>query len=452
MALIQGNGMGDKPSWKSGAECVAKFNFEGISQDDLPFKKNDVLTILSASRDPNWYKARRPDGKEGMVPATYLAARSEVTLTTMPWFHGKIKREDSEVLLHPRGDGLFLVRESTNFPGDYTLSVCFEGKVEHYRILYRENKVTIDEEEFFDNLVQLIEHYQKDADGLCTRLRKPLDKQGGVAVVVDIKQFEKSGWAIKRQDLSIGASIGKGEFGDVHSGMYKGQKVAIKTLKDDQAAIQSFLQEASLMTRLRHPNLVQLLGVSLDQKPTYIVTEFMARGSLVDYLRTRGRAVISRNDLLKFARDICDGMTYLESKEVVHRDLAARNVLIAEDNTAKVSDFGLAHDTKYSHDGGRFPIKWTSPEALRRNEFTSKSDVWSYGILLWELYSYGRVPYPRVRLDDVVQTVERGYRMDAPDGCPEEIYSVMRKCWQFEPKDRPPFEKIKEELRGISFV
>jgi c-src tyrosine kinase len=388
-----------------------------------------------------------------MVPATYLSPREAVQLQEMPWFHGKIRREESEELLHPRTDGLFLVRESTNFPGDYTLCVCFDGKVEHYRILYRDNKLTVDEDEFFDNLFKLIEHYKSDADGLCTRLRKPLDKQGGnVAIAVDKSAFEKSGWVVKREDLKIGQSVGKGEFGEVHSGQYQGRKVAIKSLKKDSAAVQQFLQEASLMTRLRHPNLVQFIGISLEPKPIYIVTEFMGRGSLVEYLRTRGRAIITKNDLLKFSKDISSGMAYLESKEVVHRDLAARNVLIAEDNTAKVSDFGLAREAHHFQEGGKFPIKWTAPEALRRNEFTTKSDVWSYGILLWELYSYGRVPYPRVSFNDVVSHVEKGYRMDAPDGCPEEIYAIMKKCWNIEPRGRPSFEEIVKMLSGMSFV
>ena len=142
-------------------------------------------------------------------------------------------------------------------------------------------------------------------------------------------------------------------------------------------------------------------------------------------------------------------MQYLESKDLVHRDLAARNILVNDSNTAKVSDFGLAKYGDYTAEGGKFPIKWTAPEALRDNKFTNKSDMWSFGILLWEVYSFGRVPYPRIPLSDVVMHVERGYRMEAPDGCPQEIYSIMMLAWEIDPKQRPTFKQVLEKLNNL---
>lgn len=458
--------MSGTAQWSRGTECVARYNFNGSATHDLPFKKGDILTIVSASRDPNWYKAKRADGLEGMIPANFVFPRvdsdgppaAEVTvgskqavkLREMPWFHGKMTREEAEKKLDVTKDGHFLVRESNNFPGDYTLCVSFEKKVEHYRVLLKSNRVTVDEEEYFENLVKLVEHYQKEADGLCTRLRTPVDKEGKHDVCVDLDAFKKAGWAIPRKDITLGQLLGKGEFGEVFQGEHKKQKVAIKSLKDQTHDLQRFLAEASVMTELRHRNLVSLIGVSLDKSPIYIVTEFMAKGSMVDYLRSRGRAVISKQNQLDFARDVCNGMKYLESRNVVHRDLAARNVLISDDNIAKVSDFGLARETKYVQEGGKFPIKWTSPEALRKSEFSNKSDVWSYGVLLWEIYSYGRVPYPRVPVDQVMQHVEKGYRMDSPDGCPDPVYRIMRDCWEKEPDSRPTFAEIYKTLTTIS--
>ncbi|KAJ8668814.1 hypothetical protein QAD02_000073, partial [Eretmocerus hayati] len=352
--------------------------------------------------------------------------RHEVKLNAMPWFHGKISRETAERLLRPREDGLFLVRESTNFPGDYTLCVCYQGKVQHYRVKYKNNQLTIDDEEFFENLALLVEHYEQDADGLCTQLTKSLPKQGKQDFCVDPKAFVEAGWVIQTHELELRECIGKGEFGDVLLGVYRGERVAVKMLKDNSEAAQRFLAEASLMTSLIHDNLVKLLGLVFNNQHMYLVTEYMSKGSLVDYLRSRGRLHVSKRDQINFAYDTCAGMAYLESRHVVHRDLAARNVLVAEDNSAKVSDFGLARDENFSLDGGKLPIKWTAPEALKHNKFSNKSDMWSFGILLWEIYSFGRVPYPRIPLVDVVKCVEKGYKMEPPDGCPVEVYEIMR--------------------------
>ncbi|OWF54088.1 Tyrosine-protein kinase CSK [Mizuhopecten yessoensis] len=504
-------------AWRPGQEVVASYNFQGSSAEDLPFKKGDILTIIQATRDTNWYKGRNGSGREGMVPATYVQRRREVPLHAMPWFHGsisreqaenllqdmedgvflvrdsvhyrgdftlsvsfdnkvdhyrvlahnnklevdggdccfdnlwfhgKIKREKAEELLVPPEDGLFLVRESVNYPGDFTLSVCHKSKVEHYRIIYSHNKMTIDEESYFENLTQLVEHYSKDADGLCIRLIRPLQKKGSSFSMVSVQDFESGGWVIHERDLEVGESIGKGEFGDVCKGEYKHQQVAIKQLKKQDNAAQAFLKEASVMTSLRHPNLVQLIGVVLGEN-ILIVTEFMGKGNLVEYLRSRGRSVITKKDQIDFTTDTCSAMQYLESKNLVHRDLAARNVLVNESNTAKVSDFGLAKHGDYSQEGGKFPIKWTAPEALRDNDFSSKSDMWSFGVLIWEIYSFGRVPYPRIPLADVVAHVERGYRMEAPEGCPKEIYTIMLSSWELVGANRPTFKEVLDKLNNL---
>ncbi|KAK2919747.1 tyrosine-protein kinase CSK isoform X1 [Channa argus] len=465
--------------WSTGTECVAKYNFQTANEQDLPFCKGDVLTIIGVTRDPNWYRARNTVGREGTIPANYVQKREGVKsggkLSLMPWFHGKITREQAERLLYPPETGLFLVRESTNYPGDYTLCVSCDGKVEHYRIIYHNGKLTIDEEEYFENLMQLVEHYTKDADGLCTRLIKPKLMEGTVAAQ---DEFSRSGWALNRKELKLLTTIGKGEFGDVMVGDYRGTKVAVKCIKNDATA-QAFIAEASVMTQLRHNNLVQLLGVIVEERGSlYIVTEYMAKGSLVDYLRSRGRTVLGGDCLLKFSLDVCEAMEYLEANNFVHRDLAARNVLVSDDNIAKVSDFGLTKEASSIQDTAKLPVKWTSPEALREKgcdragrecvgdaalsglpgyltascrhmRFSTKSDVWSYGILLWEIYSFGRVPYPRIPLKEVVPRVEKGYKMDAPDGCPPVVYDLMKQCWTLDPVMRPSFRMLREKLQHI---
>lgn len=435
--------------WPPGTEVVARYSFPGNSKEDLPFQKWDTITIITPTRDQNWYRARSSDGKVGMIPANYVQKRGEVKLNAMLWFHGKITRDQAEELLRPREDGLFLVRESTNYPGDYTLCVCYHNKVEHYRVIYKDNKLTIDEEEFFENLTQLVEHYEKDADGLCTQLKRSVPKQGNPEFSVDSKAFEVAGWVIHKNDLKIGEAIGKGEFGDVVLGSFRGQKVAVKTLKDSSKTAQTFLAEASVMTSMRHRNLVQMIGVVFDWPSVYLVTEFMGKGSLVEYLRSRGRLHVTRRDQIHFATDTCAGMAHLELKKVVHRDLAARNVLISDDGVAKVSDFGLARDESFNQEGGKFPIKWTAPEALRHSRFSNKSDMWSFGILLWEVYSFGRVPYPRIPRAEVVPYVENGHRMEAPEGCPPEVYELMQMSWELDPEKRPTFSEVLLKLESI---
>ncbi|KAK2138823.1 hypothetical protein LSH36_2363g00000 [Paralvinella palmiformis] len=144
-------------AWSPGTEVVSMYNFRGNSAEDLPFKRGEVMTIVRATKDPMWYFARHQNGREGMIPSNYVQKRGEVKLHAMPWFHGKMSRIEAERKLAPIKRGLFLIRESNNFLGDYSLSVCDNDKIDHYHIVYHGNKLTIDEEAFFENLTQLVE-------------------------------------------------------------------------------------------------------------------------------------------------------------------------------------------------------------------------------------------------------------------------------------------------------
>ncbi|XP_032903130.1 megakaryocyte-associated tyrosine-protein kinase isoform X1 [Amblyraja radiata] len=432
--------------WDRGTQCVAKCDCKCSKKDELPFHKGDILTIIEVVNNKGLYRAKNNKTQEdGLVSRSKLrereAIRVDPNISLMPWFHGKISGEEAVLVLHPPEDGLFLVRESIRHPGDYVLCVSSNEEVSHYRVIYQNNKLTIDEGNYFYNLIELIEHYMKDACGLITRLTKPKLKEGTKSAA---EEFSKAGWLLDIQQLILGDQIGEGEFGAVFQAEYIGEEVAVKNIKCDVMA-QSFLEETSVMTKLQHKNLVKLLGVILD-KGLYIVTEFMSKGNLVNYLRTRGRTVIKTRELIKFGLDVCEGMEYLESKKLVHRDLAARNILVSHDNMAKVSDFGLAKGVSSSQDQAKLPVKWTAPEALKHQKFSTKSDVWSYGILLWELFSYGRAPYPKLSLTDVSERVEKGYRMESPEKCPVPVYELMRYCWEHDPGKRPTFKKLKEKM------
>uniref|UniRef100_A0A1I7VY05 Tyrosine-protein kinase n=1 Tax=Loa loa TaxID=7209 RepID=A0A1I7VY05_LOALO len=374
-----------------------------------------------------------------------------------PWYHGNITREHTEKILSGQADGTFLVRDSTNFPGDYTLCMAFSGKVEHYRIYQLNGILTCDHEENFDNLTQLIAHYKRDADGLCHRLITPVINDNyritrdNESLEERTRLFREASLIINQNEIHLGDIIGHGEFGDVLLGNYEGHRVAVKVLKRSEM-VQSLLDEAKFMIGLKHVNLVALLGVVVDDaREMFMVTEYMANGNLVDFLRSRGRHQVEKMQLTQFAVDICEGMKFLEMKNVVHRDLAARNVLLDDELTAKISDFGLAkhaNECHYTESAlSKFPIKWTAPEALRYSKFSTKSDVWSFGVLLWEIFSYGRVPYPRIPIQDVVRHIEKGYRMEPPEGCPMEISRLMNESWILEPSFRPAFAVILQRLK-----
>ncbi|CAF1093407.1 unnamed protein product [Rotaria sp. Silwood1] len=384
------------------------------------------------------------------------------------WHFGKLSRIQAEQLLGNECIGTFLIRESKHFPGDLTLSIKDETRIQHYRIKYdRINETyTIDDETFFPNLHLLVQHYQLDADGLCCRLEKSVnikhDNMDSIKIEKTISPVItlslKAPLVIDYRELQIGKLIGSGEFAEVYEGIYKKSRVAIKILKESNS-VTSFLHEANIMSLLKHQNLVQFVGIAgKSNNVIYLVTEFMAKGSLLHYLTTRGRSVIVQCDLVGFAIDTCAGLTYLEQNHIVHRDIAASNVLIADDNTAKLSDFGLAKslETTEKENGNNISTekikcrtKWTAPEVLESKKYTHKSDMWSYGILLWEIFSYGRCPYPRMRADDVLINLKQGYRMEPPDGCPIEICDIMRQAWHADSDRRPSFSEILGRLKRV---
>ncbi|XP_051550100.1 megakaryocyte-associated tyrosine-protein kinase-like isoform X2 [Myxocyprinus asiaticus] len=430
----------------SGTQCVAKKEYCKPKVGEIPYQKADVLTIVGPGMRKGEYIVRHnTTGEEGLALGSNLrereALRIDPKLSLMPWFHGKISGQQAVSKLRPMEDGLFLVRESIRHPGDFVLCVCFKQHVFHYRVIFQNSKLTIDNKEFFYNLIDMIEFYSRNKSAIATILQKPKKKEGTKSAETELL---KSGWLLDLSKLTLGEAIGEGEFGAVFEGEYAGRRVAVKNIKCDVTA-QAFLEETSVMTNLHHKNLVQLLGVILHNG-LHIITELMTKGNLVNFLRTRGRFAVSSTQLLRFALDVCEGMEHLESKKLLHRDLAGRNILVSEDVVAKVSDFGLAKISSKATDNSKLPVKWTAPEALNNKKFSTHSDVWSYGVLLWEIFSYGRQPYPKMSVSEVRECVDQGYRMEPPDECPPDIYIIMISCWNTEPKKRPSFHKLRDRL------
>ncbi|XP_026880688.2 LOW QUALITY PROTEIN: ephrin type-A receptor 8 [Electrophorus electricus] len=259
---------------------------------------------------------------------------------------------------------------------------------------------------------------------------------------------------IEASRIKIEKIIGSGEFGEVCYGCMKlpGKRdvpVALKTLKAGYTEKQrrDFLSEASIMAQFDHPNVIRLEGVVTRSKPVMIITEYMENGSLDSFLR-RNDGQFTIIQLVGILRGIAAGMTYLSDLGYVHRDLAARNILVNSNLVCKVSDFGLSRvleddpDAAYTTSGGKIPIRWTAPEAIAYRKFSSSSDVWSYGVVMWEVMSYGERPYWNLTNRDVIKSVEEGYRLPAPMGCPGTMHTLMLDCWQKERAERPRFSQI----------
>uniref|UniRef100_A0A7N4PX05 Ephrin type-A receptor 6 n=1 Tax=Sarcophilus harrisii TaxID=9305 RepID=A0A7N4PX05_SARHA len=254
--------------------------------------------------------------------------------------------------------------------------------------------------------------------------------------------------------IRIERVIGAGEFGEVCSGRLKipGKReipVAIKTLKGGHMDRQrrDFLREASIMGQFDHPNIIRLEGVVTKSRPVMIVVEYMENGSLDSFLRKHdGHFTVIQ--LIGMLRGIASGMKYLSDMGYVHRDLAARNILVNSNLVCKVSDFGLSRileddpEAAYTTTGGKIPIRWTAPEAIAYRKFSSASDAWSYGIVMWEVMSYGERPYWEMSNQDVILSIEEGYRLPAPMGCPASLHQLMLHCWQKERNHRPKFTDI----------
>uniref|UniRef100_A0A8K9VF00 Focal adhesion kinase 1 n=1 Tax=Oncorhynchus mykiss TaxID=8022 RepID=A0A8K9VF00_ONCMY len=265
-------------------------------------------------------------------------------------------------------------------------------------------------------------------------------------------------YEIQRQRIELGRCIGEGQFGDVHQGVYMSPEnpalsVAIKTCKNctSDSVREKFLQEALTMRQFDHPHIVKLIGV-ITENPVWIIMELCTLGELRSFLQVR-KYNLDLASLILYAFQLSTALSYLESKRFVHRDIAARNVLVSSVDCVKLGDFGLSRymedSSYYKASKGKLPIKWMAPESINFRRFTSASDVWMFGVCMWEILIYGVKPFQGVKNNDVIGRIENGERLAMPHNCPPTLYSLMTKCWAYDPSKRPCFTELKAQLSQI---
>ncbi|XP_008108408.2 protein-tyrosine kinase 6 [Anolis carolinensis] len=429
------------------------WDFKGMTESELSFRAGDLFQVIEKTRDWWWVKKLDASGKnsqEGYVPSNYMAKQE--TVEAEPWFFGQISRSETEhrLMSDENKTGAFLIRISEKMGAEYVLSVRDDSLVRHYKILRNaQGDFYMNPARPFPDLPSLLQHYK--GKGLTHGL-KPLTPC--------YKQEPKSmphwdDWERPKEEFSLIRKVGSGYFGEVYEGYWKDRvKVAIKVLaRDDLAHQDMFKNEIEAMKKLRHKHILSLYAISSLGDPVYIITEFMSKGNLLEFLRGPEGEWLQKVELVDIASQVVEGMCYLESQTFIHRDLAARNILVGENNICKVGDFGMARlikDDIYLSYSSNIPYKWTAPEALSHGRYSVKSDVWSFGILLYEIMTLGQNPYPGMSNGEVFKHVQTGFKMHCPPSCPPTIYGIMCKCWRLNPNERPDFKNLKGELQSYT--
>ncbi|XP_013883348.1 tyrosine-protein kinase TXK [Austrofundulus limnaeus] len=434
---------------------VAMYDFTAKEDTDLTLRQGDEYVILH-KQDQLWWRAQDKHGNKGFIPSNYVTEKNRIEAN--PWYCKNITRTEAEQLLRQEGkEGGFVVRESSQ-KGVYTVSVYTKtlspyGDIRHYQIKITDTgQFYLAEKHTFMCIPDVIHYHEHNAAGLVTRLRYAVGPMG--RCVPATAGFSSEKWDINPTELTPMKEVGSGQFGVVRLGKWREeQKVAIKTIREGSMYEEDFIEEAKVMMRLCHPKLVQLYGVCLQQRPLLIVAEFLENGCLLNFLRQRGGA-LQEAWLLSMCQDVCEGMEYLEAHSFIHRDLAARNCLVNEHNVVKVSDFGMTRyvlDNQYtSSNGAKFPVKWSPPEVLHYSKYSSKSDVWAFGVVMWEIFSEGRTPFENRSNLEVVTEITRGTRLYRPHRATQLVYTIMYRCWHEKPEGRPSFSELLEEIRKVA--
>ncbi|VDM46210.1 unnamed protein product [Toxocara canis] len=375
------------------------------------------------------------------------------------FYHGFLPREDISEMLKEVGD--FILRLTQPKPGDpRELVISVRASMEPSSISIRHVILTRKakqggfdwialEDEKYSSLKELIKDYVGS--------RRPINPEYKTSVL--IRAVKRQSWEFLHDDVTLKDLLGEGQFGEVRSGVLnnRGKKIEVaikiakraedeKQMEKAKEKIKEMMHEARLMRNFRHVNVVRMYGVAVCREPLMIILEKVNGGSLFDLLDRKKGQISEEEKIENMSLGAAKGLEYLHSQKCIHRDIASRNVLYTDSKVAKISDFGMSRmGTKYEMKRGthkRIPLKWTAPESMVAFQYTPKTDVFSYSILLWEIFSDAAEPYVGLTCIEVKKMISCGKRLKKPQGCPDDMFRLMNKCWEQNPEKRYSMSEV----------
>ncbi|XP_061405279.1 tyrosine-protein kinase SRK3-like [Lethenteron reissneri] len=435
---------------------VALRDFESPESNVLSVAEGALVEVLDCDVAAGWWWCRTGGGaggeteRDGFLPTSLVAPIDSVE--AQDWYFGTLSRFESSSRLLRNPVGTFLVRDGgvgQEHTHVYTLSVLVApGEVKNYRVHRSAEGFYIRRGKAYPSVQELLLHYHARDGKQLPVLTQPCAKEVQSDVMSPHPKWAEC-WKVNPSHLHRVRTLGKGQSGEVWKGVYQERyHVAVKTLHPG-LPVEELHREAQIMKTLSHENLLRLYAVCVHEGRVSLITELM-RGDLQAFLRSEEGRGLHLCELLHLGAQVSSGMEYLAERGFVHRDLAARNVLVDASLRCCIGDFSLALAHTQSSPMVKIPTRWTAPEGLTGQCFTTKSDVWSFGVLLYEIFTFGRRPYSHIRNNrDVQVAVLSGYRLPQPARCPPPVYATMVECWSECEEARPCFSVLRERLQAL---